>query len=112
VKVAGTALSVDQLAALTVTSSLVNGYGWSTGFNNVTVGYEHGLDQPPQRLRRAALLLAKVWLLSGPVDDRTSTFTSTEGGTYSLVTPGRGGSMFGVPEVDAAVMDHRIPVVA
>jgi hypothetical protein len=112
VTVDGTALSVSQIAALRLSGGMLSGNTWTSGFRNVSVGYEHGCDTPPQRVRRAALLLAKVWLINGPVDDRTNTFTSTEGGTYSLVTPGRAGSLFGVPEVDAAVMDHKIPVIA
>jgi hypothetical protein len=90
---------------------VVGGFWFSLADGNVVVGFEHGRDRPPERLRRAALLLAKVWLVSGPVDDRTSTLTS-DGGTFSLVTPGRGGSIFGVPEVDAAVQANLLPAIA
>jgi hypothetical protein len=105
----GTDLSPTEVANITTDGTFLHGCSWLTG--PVTVGYEHGRDRPPERLRRAALLLAKVWLIAGPVDDRTNTFTSTEGGTYSLVTAGRGGSIFGVPEVDAAVQANRLTAV-
>ncbi len=109
-----TALTAGELLNLSVNpAGFVSGYGWPTGYGNVTVGYEHGMDRPPERVRRAALLLAKVWLVSGPVDDRATSFSSAEtGATYSMVVPGRGGSTFGVPEVDAVVDQYRIPVVA
>ena len=108
----GVALGSSDLANVTLDGQTLYGYGWPVGWSNIVVGYEHGRDRPPERVRRAALTLAKIWLVSGPVDDRTNTFTSTEGGTFSLVTPGRGGSIFGIPEVDAAVLGERIPVIA
>lgn len=111
VTVDGVPLTSTQLAGLATDGTFLHGMYWTSGHRNITVGYEHGLDRPPERLRRAALLLAKTWLVAGPVDDRTSTFSSVEGGTFALVTPGRGGSIFGVPEVDAAVQAHTLPAV-
>jgi hypothetical protein len=32
---------------------------WTPGPNNVVVGYEYGADEPPERVKRAVLLLAK-----------------------------------------------------
>jgi hypothetical protein len=105
----GTVLTAGELAGLSWTESgILYGRGWTGGYGNVLVGYEHGWDRPPERIRRAALLLAKTWLVAGPVDDRTSTFSSVDGGTYSLVVPGRGGSIFGLPEVDAAVQQYSL----
>lgn len=110
---ATTALTPSDLSLLSLSSAgFVAGYSWPSGYGNVTVGFEYGMDEPPARVKRAALLLAKVWLVSGPIDDRANTFTSTDGGTYSLVTAGRGGSVFGVPEVDATVDQYRVPAVA
>jgi hypothetical protein len=98
------------LSDLTIsTSGFLTGRYWSS---DVTVAYEHGLDEPPGRLVLAGLQLAKMWLTPSPVDDRASTFTSAEGGTYSLVTAGRGGSIFGHPVVDSAVMAERLVPVA
>ena len=86
------------------------GYTWSAGYGNGVVGYEHGYDRPPERIRRAALLLAKAWLVAGPVDDRAATFSSADGGTYGLVVEGRGSSPFGIPAVDAAVQEYSLTV--
>lgn len=83
---------------------------WDSGTNNILIGYEHGYEVPPAGIRRAALLLAKMWLVGNrsPIDDRASTFTATEGGTYSLVVPGRNGSVFGHPDVDSAVQRYSL----
>jgi hypothetical protein len=107
-----TALTAGDLSNLLIRAGqFVNGYSW-TRDAAVSVGFEHGMDRPPERVRRAALLLAKVWLVSGPVDDRATSFSSTEtGATYSMVVPGRGGSVFGVPEADAVVQQYRLPAI-
>lgn len=109
-----TPLTADALSVLQVSEAgFVSGYPWTVGYGNVRVGYEHGMDRPPERIRQAALLLAKVWLVSGPVDDRATSFSSAEtGATYSMMVPGRGGSITGVPECDAAIAQYRLPSVA
>jgi hypothetical protein len=81
---------------------------WTAGTSNLTVAYEHGYDRPPERVKRAAMLLAKSWLIASPIDDRTSTFSSVDGGTYSLMTPGLRGVMFGLPEVEATVQQYSL----
>ncbi len=73
---------------------------WPQGYGNVTVGYEHGWAVPPARVSRAALRLAKRWLVEGPVDDR-ATSLSSEDGTFALLTPGVSGVLFDIPEVVA-----------
>lgn len=79
----------------------------NSGVTAPRVGYEHGLDQPPPRIKQAALMLAKAWLTVGPIDDRTTILSSPEAGiTATLAVPGRGGSNFGIPEVDAAVKQY------
>jgi hypothetical protein len=104
-----TELTADDLAGLVLSpAGAVWGYGWTFGYQ-WTIAYEHGHDRAPERVRRAALLLARSWLVSGPVDDRASTFNAgADGGTYSLVVPGRGGSYFGLPEVDATVQEYNL----
>jgi hypothetical protein len=96
---------VSTLASVEVDSlfGVYNSAGWTVGRKNVIVGYEHGLDRPPERIKRGGLLLLKRWLVEGPVDDRTTSM-SNDDGTFSLATPGRGGSIFGLPELDAAIM--------
>jgi hypothetical protein len=74
-----------------------------------TVAYEHGMDYPPPRVARAALLLAKRWLVEGPVDDRATSF-STETGTFALVTPGMRGATTDIPEVNATINQYSAGV--
>lgn len=107
----GTALTVSDLALVggNQNGRLYYVNTWTSGYGNYVVAYEHGYEQPPLRMTQAALLLAKNWLVKGPIDDRTTAF-STEDGTFSLATPGLRGSTFGIPEVDAAVADYGLRV--
>lgn len=83
------------------------GSGWIPGARNITVGYEYGRDEPPARVSRAVLLLAKTWLTKGPIDDR-ATSIAVDGGSISLMTPGLKGVTFGIPEVDATVEAYKV----
>lgn len=100
----GVALGASDLATVVARVTGVAYYPgrWTSGFDNYEVGYEHGWPQPPERVRHAALRLAKRWMVEGPVDDRATAMT-TEDGTYSLVTPGLRGALFDLPEVNAVV---------
>ncbi len=73
------------------------------------VAYEHGHPYPPPRVSEAALLWAKNHLVKGPIDDRTTAFSS-EDGTFTLATPGMRGSWVGIPEVDAVIAQYAIRV--
>jgi hypothetical protein len=84
--------------------------GWPLGIVNVELTYEHGHDAPPKRIKAAALTLAKAYLLKGPLDDRVTRIISpATGDTEVLAVPGRGGSEFGIPEIDAAIARYREP---
>lgn len=109
--ITSTALTVGQLATVVPygLSAIYYPSGWTAGFGNVTVGYEHGHPYPPERVKRAALRLAKRWLVEGPVDDRATSF-SNDDGTYSLVTPGQRGVLFDLPEVNAVVQQYGLNV--
>jgi hypothetical protein len=99
-----TALGSTYLADLTWTpSGSLYGYPWAGAYQNITIGFEHGLDHPPPRLQQAALRLARQWLVNGPIDDRAAVYNIADGGTYSMVVPGRNGSFFGMPELDAII---------
>lgn len=106
----GTAYTVGQISELGFNPSglltLASGY-WPAGTGNVTVMYEHGMAFTPPRVTQAALRLARSWLVSGPIDDRTSTFSTVEGGTYSLTIPGPDGTT-GLPEVDAVISQYSM----
>jgi hypothetical protein len=75
-----------------------------SGLGNITVGYEYGLDRPPQRIKMDALRLCRQWLVNGPVDDRALGVAAPDGAfSFGLATPGRNGSIFGLPDLDAAI---------
>jgi hypothetical protein len=85
---------------------------WGSRFpsgTRVAVGYEHGLDRPPADLKRVALrrLRSIVNAEKSGVPDRAVTFTTGEGGTYSLATPGTRDWHTGIPEVDDVYGSYR-----
>jgi hypothetical protein len=85
-------------------------YGWAaTEPGNVTIGYEHGHDYPPERMRQAAMLLAKQWLSPTAIDDRAINM-SNDTGTYALFQAGVRGHQFSIPEVQAAVDEYTLTV--
>ena len=104
VTVDGAAWSLDDIEG----TLSVDG-GWVTGLSTGrgVLAYTHGYDHPPLRIRRAAMILTRVWLLRGPVDDR-ATQIATDGATINLATPGVFGSLTGIPEVDAAIAAYEI----
>ena len=110
VTIGGTALTSPQVEEVVADGrELYRPYGWDVGTRNVVVGYEHGLDYPPPRLARAALILAKNWLVKGPIDDRAVSIPAGDaGGVISLATPGVRGAVFGIPEVDLVVQRYRV----
>ena len=100
-------VTVDDVA-ITPTPALADlkaDYGllWPT----VQVAYEHGYDTPPERMRQAALFLAKYWLMPTAVDDRAITM-ATDTGTYAMFQAGVRGHEFPSPEVQAAVDQYTI----
>jgi hypothetical protein len=119
VTITGTAFTAPQLADLTMAPggaiySTLTYFTW--GQNNIVAGYEHGYQDAPMEIRRAALALAKMWLVGrrNPIDDRAITFNAgADGGTYSLAVPGRAGSSFGHPDIDVAVDRYsRVSLIA
>ncbi|MGH3978090.1 MAG: hypothetical protein ACRDRZ_03650 [Pseudonocardiaceae bacterium] len=98
-------LTAGELAALQLIGGRelrrADGEGWTLGTGNVLIEYEHGLDAPPEDLRRAALVRARTRLnipRSG-IPDRATSFTVGEGGTFRLDLPGP--YKTGLPDVDA-----------
>ncbi len=79
---------------------------WPAG-EDIEVVYEHGRAAPASRTIRATQLLARSWLIDGPVDDRATQISAAGGGVINLATPGLLGSVFGIPEVDAALKTDR-----
>lgn len=104
------ASTVDASMLTFSDTGFVTGYRWR---GVTTVTYEHGLDGPSPRATAEALTLARSWLIRGPIDDRVTTVSSPDTGITSvLAVPGRGGSIFGVPSVDAFVQSERLVAVA
>jgi len=109
VSVAGTPLTSDELALLTVDAGFVEGYRWPTGA--VVVGYEHGLDSPLPGATKAALALAVDYLGGGggggTIDPRAESIVTVDG-TVRLRTDGQ----FPTAGIDAWIEANRIPLAS
>lgn len=79
---------------------------WPAGHRNVSLLVEHGLDSPPEALREAAMMLTFHLLTPGPLDERTTAIQGEDGRIELLATPGRHGSLTGIPEVDSRISDE------
>jgi hypothetical protein len=102
--------AVDVDGALLTDGWLRVTTGWPTGV--VTVTYTYGLDEPPLRVKQAVMVLARYWMLKGPIDDRNTQLAIEGGGAINLATPGVFGSLFGLPEVDVCVQIYGGRAVA
>lgn len=83
--------------------------GWNAG-SVVEITYEHGYDAPNPQVRKAALMLAKEYLVDSALSSR-ATAESTDVGFYRLSIAGPDGRT-GIPYVDAVIADNRrsVPV--
>ena len=109
-----TSLSASDLLALELGEGHAYGYSWPTGYRNVEIGYEHGLDVGNRlavTAKESALLLAKRHIVKGPLDDR-ATQRASDAGPINLATPGMFGSITGLPIVDEFIVSERIPALA
>ena len=111
VKLDGTLVTDISTLRLLPTGELYFPSGWTRGFANYEVAFEHGYSDGAERFAAsdAALTWARYLLVKGPIDERTTSM-STEDGTFSLLTPGRGGSVSGIPSVDAFIQSHNLSV--
>lgn len=105
-----TALTSTELSGTYVSGPGTIGWDtpWPLGYGNIQVGYEHGYDSPPMRVAGAVLLLAKNFLVKGPVDDRAIS-QAGEFGNIALLTPGVRGAHFGIAEVEQALAEYGLP---
>lgn len=104
-----TALTASDLLALSVNSAgFIAGYSWATGYGNVSVGYEHGMDSPPEPVRAAALDYARFLLTQDTSIDSRAERLVTDDGT--LVFAGAGSTP--VPSVNQVIDSYRIPAIA
>lgn len=112
VSVAGVALAAENLDLLTFDAGFLRGYWWPTGYSNVTVGYEHGLDTPPPGATRAALSLALDDLaidtgVSG-IDPRAESIITVDGTVRLRSNAGQ----FAAAGVNEWITANRLPMLA
>lgn len=105
---AGTALTAGELAAVVPSGPgvIYTLNGWTRGFGNYSIAYEHGYVSPPPRVTNAALLLARRYLVDSPVSDRATSMTTDDGTTQFLVTAGVRQAVFDIPEANAVVAQY------
>lgn len=102
-KVNGTALTNAQVTGLICDDNTVwrTDTIWQTGHQNVQLHYSHGFDRAPGAITRAALLLAREYLVKSDLPSR-ATATSIGDQLFRLTIAGRDG-ITGLPDVDAAI---------
>jgi hypothetical protein len=83
---------------------------WNWFSTPIGVAYEHGYPYPPPRVSRAALELARRWLIESPWDERMTAFRSREGGEVDILTAAN--DPFDLPEVVAVSELYGLPLVA
>lgn len=107
VKIDGTALTQAEIDEIGISDNQLwrsNGVQWPAwpfGHRNIELHYEHGLDQPTGAIRRAALILAREYLIKSDLPGR-ATATSIGDQIFRLTIAGRDG-LTGIPDVDAAI---------
>jgi hypothetical protein len=108
-----TALTATQLAALRVAEwggiTRLDGDVWDAG-QSIVIEVEYGRERPPSDLQHATLtrLRSRLYMEKTGIPDRATSFVLAEGGAFNLSTPGRGGAMTGIPDVDAVYADYTI----
>lgn len=84
---------------------------WNWYTSPIYCAYEHGYAEPPPRVRNAALLLARRWLVESPWDERATGFRTRDGGEMTIMT-GSHSNAFDIPEVLAIADAYGMPAVA
>jgi hypothetical protein len=76
----------------------------------VVIEYEFGPLQPPERVKNAALKLAKYKLVADQsrIDERATMMNIPDFGSFVMATPGMRGSITGIPEVDVVLWDYML----
>ncbi len=82
--------------------------GWTAGRRNVVITGTRGYPYPPPRVGRAALLLAKRFLVDSPHSDRATSITTEDGTTQFLVTAGVRQAVTDVPEANAVIEEYGL----
>lgn len=104
VSIGGAAVEAGTLKINGPAGTVWNPGGWPEGFQNVSVAYEHGYKVVPAQVSRAATRLARHFIVENPSDyDERSSSMSTETAHYTFITPGMGGAITSIPEVNAVI---------
>lgn len=82
--------------------------GWVSGRGNVLITYTHGYEAVPGRVKRAAIILTKRFLVQSPVNDRATQLVNSDGTTQWLVTAGVRDAIFDIPEANAVVEEYSV----
>ena len=108
--IGGLALTSDQLAALVLyrDGRVYNPSTWPRGRGNVAIVYQHGYLDVPGRVKRAAMILTRRFLVDSPVSDRSTTLINPDGTTQYMVTAGVRDAIFDVPEANAIVNEYGV----
>lgn len=83
---------------------------WNWWSQPIYVAYEHGMDEPNPRAARAALELARRWIVESPWDERMTSFRTRDGGEMSIMTASNS-DPFDLPEVNALADVYGTPLV-
>jgi hypothetical protein len=80
------------------------------GPGQTVVAYEYGWTYVPNDLYRAAIQRGRFILaaIASGIPDRATSFVATEGGSFTLATPGSGVWQTGIPDVDAVLARYTI----
>lgn len=103
----GVALTQDEIDNINVQDNVLwrnSGQywpAWSFGVGNIKLHYEFGLDRAPGAITRAALILAREYLVKSDLPAR-ATATSIGDQMFRVTIAGRDG-ITGIPDVDAAI---------
>jgi hypothetical protein len=103
-----TTLAPSSITALQINpSGFIGGYAWPYRYGTVTIGYEHGMDRPPEPVKAAALEYARFLLTQDQSIDSRAERLVTDDGTLIF-----GGGATGIPAVDRIIDAYRVPVIA
>ena len=103
----GTALTQSEIDAISIDdntlfrSAGVQWPAWPFGKNNLSFHYVHGYDSVPGAVTRAALILAREYLVKSDLPAR-ATATSIGDQLFRVTIAGRDG-VTGIPDVDAVI---------
>lgn len=107
----GKVTGLPTLQTATLTQLWDGSIGSGTPGPGLTVTtYEYGFTYVPNDLYRAAVQRARFILASvaSGIPDRATSFVATEGGSFTLATPGSGIWQTGIPDVDAVLARYTI----